>query len=162
MTRKPALAAVLWLLAAAVPFAAHAADAIPTESDPVAQSRTVKLTEKLRCLVCQNQTIADSSAELAVDLRRQVREQVAAGKTDQQIIDYMVARYGDFVLYEPPLRATTLLLWGGPALLLILGAVVLLRILKQRRELPEPEQLSPEERERAKRLLEGKEDKDSK
>jgi cytochrome c-type biogenesis protein CcmH/NrfF len=84
-----------------------AADAQPTERDSVAAARAVKLSEKLRCLVCQNQSIADSSAELAQDLRQQIREQIAAGKTDDEIIAYMVARYGDFVLYEPPFKATT-------------------------------------------------------
>ena len=96
-----------------------AADAVPTEMDPVKAARAVKLAEKLRCLVCQNQTIADSNAELANDLRTQIREQIAAGKTDDQILDYMVARYGDFVLYQPPLKPTTILLWGGPALLVV-------------------------------------------
>ncbi len=96
-----------------------AADAVPTEKDSVAASRAVKLAEKLRCLVCQNQTIADSNAELAQDLRRQVHEQIAAGKSDDEIVDYMVARYGDFVLYQPPVKATTVLLWAGPALLLL-------------------------------------------
>ena len=87
----------------AAPLAAFAADAVPTEKDPVSAERAVKLGEKLRCLVCQNQTIGESNAELAVDLRRQVREQIAAGKSDEDIIQYMVARYGDFVLYQPPL-----------------------------------------------------------
>lgn len=140
---------------------AFAADAVPTEKDPVKESRTVKLTEELRCLVCQNQSIAESNAELAVDLRRQVREQVAAGRTDQEIVDYMVARYGDFVLYRPPVRATTVLLWAGPALLLVLGFVVLYRILRQRRALPEAAPLSAEERARAQRLLAENDNKDS-
>ena len=90
---------------------------MPTEKDPGRGSARVTLAEELRCLVCQNQTIADSNAELALDLRRQIREQIAAGKTDDEIVDYMVARYGDFVLYQPPVKATTLLLWAGPALL---------------------------------------------
>ncbi len=106
---------------------------MPTDKDPVADARAVKLTEKLRCLVCQNQTIADSNAELAQDLRRQVHEQIAAGKTDDEIVDYMVARYGDFVLYQPPLKATTVLLWAGPALLLLIGFVGLVRIVRARR-----------------------------
>ena len=97
--------------------AAVAADAVPTEMDPVKAARAVKLAEKLRCLVCQNQTIADSNAELANDLRSQIREQIAAGKTDDEILAYMVERYGDFVLYQPPFKPTTILLWGGPALL---------------------------------------------
>ena len=140
---------------------ARAADAVPTENDPVAQSRAVRLTEQLRCLVCQNQSIAESNAELAVDLRRQVREQVASGKTDQEIIDYMVARYGDFVLYRPPVRGTTMLLWIGPALLLLLGAFLLLRILRQRRALPDAAPLTVEERARAERMLAEAEAKDT-
>src|SRR5438045_4752514 len=100
---------------ALMPIAASAADAVPTEKDPVSAKRAVKLAEKLRCLVCQNQSIADSNAELANDLRLQIREQIAAGKTDDEIATYMVNRYGDFVLYQPPVKATTILLWGGPA-----------------------------------------------
>jgi cytochrome c-type biogenesis protein CcmH len=145
------IVAAVVALAFAAP--AVAADAVPTEKDPVAQARAVKLSEQLRCLVCQNQTIAESNAELAVDLRRQVRDQIAAGKSDDEIIDYMTARYGDFVLYKPPVRATTILLWTGPALLLIAGFVLLFRILRQRRALPEAAPLSPEERRRAERLL---------
>jgi cytochrome c-type biogenesis protein CcmH len=141
-------------------FAGRAADAVPTEMDPVAQSRAVKLAEQLRCLVCQNQTIAESNAELAVDLRRQVREQIAAGKSDAEIVDYMTARYGDFVLYRPPLKATTLLLWAGPALLLLLGAVVLGRIVHTRRAAAPAAPLSAEERARAEALLAGPSTKD--
>ena len=124
---------------------------MPTEKDPVEAARAVKLAEKLRCLVCQNQTIADSNAELAEDLRRQIREQIAAGKSDDEIVDYMVARYGDFVLYQPPVKATTVLLWAGPALLLLGGFVVLVRNVRAPR--PPEAPLTAEERERAARLL---------
>jgi cytochrome c-type biogenesis protein CcmH len=161
MTIK-SLSALLFAALVALAPPALAADAMPTEKDPVAQARAVRLSEQLRCLVCQNQTIAESNAELAVDLRRQVREQIAAGKSDDQIIDYMTARYGDFVLYKPPVRATTLLLWGGPALLLAIGFVALMRIVRQRRALPVPAPLTPEERERAQRLLDGNANKDAK
>src|SRR3954470_3800057 len=123
------LAAALLLL----PAAAFAAQAIPTDKDPVAAARAVKLAEKLRCLVCQNQSIADSNAELAQDLRRQIREQIVAGKSDAEILDYMVARYGDFVLYQPPVKATTLLLWAAPLLLLLIGFFALARNLRGRR-----------------------------
>jgi len=133
----------------------RAADAIPTEKDPVKSARAVKLTEELRCLVCQNQTIADSNAELAVDLRRQVREQVDAGKTDREIIDYMVGRYGDFVLYRPPVKGTTLLLWGGPALLLLIGVGVIFVVLRGRQRMPDEVPLTAEERARAEALLGG-------
>jgi cytochrome c-type biogenesis protein CcmH len=142
------------------PLAAHAADAVPTDRDPVADARAVKLTEKLRCLVCQNQTIADSNAELAQDLRRQVHEQIAAGKTDAEIVDYMVARYGDFVLYQPPVKPTTVLLWAGPALLLLLGSFGLVHMLRGRRGEADAPPLSPEDQERAERLLAGEKGKE--
>jgi cytochrome c-type biogenesis protein CcmH len=142
-------------LAAVLPLVASAADAVPTEQDPVAAARAVRLSEKLRCLVCQNQSIAESNAELALDLRRQIREQIAAGKSDGQIADYMVARYGDFVLYQPPVKATTMLLWGGPALLVLLGFVVLVRTMRARRGLAEAPPLAADEEARAARLLAG-------
>ena len=132
---------------------ASAAEGVPTEMDPVKAARAVKLAEKLRCLVCQNQTIADSNAELANDLRGQIREQIAAGRTDDEILSYMVQRYGDFVLYQPPFKTTTVLLWTGPALLVIGGAFVLLRNLRRRQHAAAP--LSDDERMRAKRLLDG-------
>lgn len=150
------LASVL-LVAVSVgsPLFALAADAVPTEKDAVAASRAVKLSEKLRCLVCQNQTIADSNAELAQDLRRQIHEQIAAGKSDGEIIDFMVARYGDFVLYQPPVKPTTLLLWAGPGLLLLFGFIVLARMLRARRRQAEAPSLTAEEHERAASLLAG-------
>lgn len=154
--------ALLLLIAvvALSPLVVSAADAVPTEKDSVASSRAVKLSEKLRCLVCQNQTIAESNAELAQDLRRQVHEQIAAGKSDDEIVDYMVARYGDFVLYQPPVKATTVLLWGGPALLLLLGAFGVVRVLRARRAEAEPPPLTAEEHERATQLLSGDRKKD--
>jgi cytochrome c-type biogenesis protein CcmH len=152
MTRLIAL--LLVSLAALAPFAAGAADALPTEKDSVAASRLVRLSEKLRCLVCQNQSIAESNAELALDLRRQIGEQIAAGRSDDEIVDYMVARYGDFVLYQPPVKGTTLLLWGGPGLLLVGGLAALVVILRRRRKLAEEPPLSTAERERARRMLE--------
>ncbi len=150
---------LLAALATLAPLPA-AADAVPTVTDPVANARAVKLSEKLRCLVCQNQSIADSNAELAVDLRTQIREQIAAGRSDDQIVDYMVTRYGDFVLYEPPFKPTTILLWVGPVLLLVGGFFILIRNLR-RRPATEPT-LTAEEQERAARLLsddQGKTDK---
>ena len=97
--------------------------------------------------------LRDQRAELAVDLRRQVREQIAAGKSDDEIITYMTDRYGDFVLYRPPVKATTVLLWGGPALLLLIGAFMLMRIMRERRTAPEAPPLTAEERARADALL---------
>lgn len=120
---------------------------------PAEEQRIRELEEKLRCLVCQNQTLADSSAELASDLRRQVREQIAAGKTDQQVIDYLVQRYGDFVLYDPPFKATTLLLWIGPFVLLAGAAFALVRTLRRRRAMPDELPLAPEDRRVLERVL---------
>jgi cytochrome c-type biogenesis protein CcmH len=120
--------------------------------DPALDKRVAGLAHELRCLVCQNQTLADSNAPLAVDLRNQIREQLQGGASEREVIDFMVARYGDFVLYRPPLKASTLALWIGPFVLLALGAFLLLRRLVRRRA-PEP-QLSEAQRARAAKLLE--------
>jgi len=158
----PRLALLLVIVAIALlPIALLAAEAVPTDKDPVASARAVALAEKLRCLVCQNQTILESNAELAQDLRTQIREQIAAGRSDAQIVDYMVARYGDFVLYQPPVKSTTLLLWAGPALLVGIGFLVLARTVRLRRVRPEQPALTSEERERAARLLGGERAKDA-
>ena len=122
------LAFVLVCLAAV----AGAKDAAPLADDPVAEKRLIALSEELRCLVCQNQNIADSHAELAQDLRREIRGMIQAGKSDKEIIDFMVARYGDFVLYLPPFKATTALLWVGPLLLLLVGLLSMGCYLKRR------------------------------
>ncbi len=114
--------------------------------------RVTELGAELRCLVCQNQTIADSQAPLALDLRNQIREQLKSGKSEQEIKDYMVARYGDFVLYRPPLKASTLALWIGPFVLLLIGIGLFYQRVARRRA-PEP-QLSQADRERAAKLLE--------
>jgi cytochrome c-type biogenesis protein CcmH len=114
--------------------------------------RVNALAVELRCLVCQNQTLADSNAPLAVDLRNQIREQLKAGKSEQDVVDFMVARYGDFVLYRPPLKASTVALWAGPFAILVLGAWLLLRGIR-RRPAAEPE-LTEAERARAAKLLE--------
>ncbi len=116
----------------AVTLVPHAKEARPEAADPALESRMVRITSELRCLVCQNQTIADSNAALAVDLRREARELLQQGKSDREVVDYMTHRYGDFVLYRPPLRATTILLWFGPALMLAFGAIVLLVVLRRR------------------------------
>ena len=109
-----------------------AKEALPEAPDPALEARMVRITSELRCLVCQNQTIADSHADLAVDLRREVRELLKQGKSDREIVDYMTTRYGDFVLYRPPFKATTVLLWLGPALMLAIGSIVLLVVLRHR------------------------------
>ena len=118
------------LLAACLSLSAK--EATPEAADPALEARMVKITSELRCLVCQNQTIADSNASLAVDLRREARALIKQGKSDAEVVDYMTARYGDFVLYRPPMRATTLLLWFGPALMLAGGAAVLVIVLRRR------------------------------
>jgi cytochrome c-type biogenesis protein CcmH len=141
------------LLAALLPLGALAADATPTDLDPVAAKRAVDLAAQLRCLVCQNQTIAESNAELAVDLRRQVNEQIKAGKSDREIVDFMVARYGDFVLYKPPFNVATVLLWLGPALLAIIAIVVFARTVRARNRAIVQRPLTDAERAEAERLL---------
>src|SRR3954447_26075821 len=118
------------VLAAALSLLAK--EALPEAADPALEARMVRITSELRCLVCQNQTIADSNASLAVDLRRETRELLKQGKSDAEVVAYMTARYGDFVLYRPPLRATTVLLWFGPLLLLAGGATVLVIVLRRR------------------------------
>ena len=120
--------------------------------DASLERRAAALERELRCLVCQNQTLADSNAPLAVDLRNQVREQLAAGKTEHEVVDFLVARYGDFVLYRPPLKSTTVLLWAGPFIFLAGGFYLLARLLRRRR-VPPPE-LTAAERSRAAKLLE--------
>ena len=130
--RNSARSALAALALVAASLAACARDAPPEAADPALEARMVRITSELRCLVCQNQTIADSNAGLAVDLRRETRELLKQGKSDAEVVDYMTARYGDFVLYRPPLRATTVLLWFGPALLLVVGGTVLVLTLRRR------------------------------
>jgi cytochrome c-type biogenesis protein CcmH len=130
----------------------------PLAEDPVLEARLVDIAHELRCLVCQNETIAASHADLAVDLRNQIRQQLREGRSDEQIRAYMVERYGDFVLYRPPLKATTVLLWVGPFLLLGLGALVGWRVISTRTRSARPQPLTAAERERAERLLRGEGD----
>jgi cytochrome c-type biogenesis protein CcmH len=133
--------------------AVMAKEAPNVAADPALEVRVIALSSELRCLVCQNQTIADSHAELAIDLRNQVREQMRAGKSDDEIRAYMVARYGDFVLYNPPVKATTALLWVGPFALLVLGFIGLAVYVRRRRGRAEVKDLSEEDRSRARSLL---------
>jgi len=148
---------LLWALACcllAFPFAAQSKDAEPLADDPVAEKRLRSLSEELRCLVCQNQSIADSNADLAVDLRREIRSMIRDGRSDGEIKDFMVARYGDFVLYRPPLEGATLLLWFGPGLLFIVALVALRSTLRRRdRTLAAERELTPEEQQKAEALL---------
>ena len=122
-------------------------------ANPQTEQRIRQLSEKLRCLVRQNQSLADPNAELAQALRQQLREQVAAGRSDDAILDYLVQRYGDFVLYEPPFKATTVLLWIGPFVLLAAAALVLVAPLRRRRRVPEEPALGPEDRRLVERVL---------
>jgi len=117
------------------------------------EQRIRQLSEKLRCLVCQNQSLADSNADLAGDLRKQLREQVEAGRSDAQILEYLVQRYGDFVLYEPPFKAITMLLWVGPFVLLVAAALVLVAVLRRRRRAPEEPALAPDDKRLVERVL---------
>jgi cytochrome c-type biogenesis protein CcmH len=133
--RRALLAAVL---AGAGLCSAEAAPAVDLRPDAALEARVQALAAELRCLVCQNQSLADSHADLAVDLKNQVREQLRAGRSEAQVMAYMTDRYGDFVLYRPPLKAVTLLLWLGPALLLVGGSWALWRALGARADREEP------------------------
>ncbi len=144
------------MLLAATASWAFAKEAAPAAADPALEQRVMTLASELRCLVCQNQTLADSNAPLAEDLRNQVREKMRQGTSDSEIVDYMVARYGDFVLYRPPLKLTTLLLWFGPLLLLAGGFLVLVRRVLRRRPAQDLE-ITASERKRAAELLAGNE-----
>jgi cytochrome c-type biogenesis protein CcmH len=146
---------LLILLFCLLPVFAYAGEAKDLAEDPVLEKRMIGLAEKLRCLVCQNESLASSRADLAEDLRREVREQMSKGKNDQEIIDYLVARYGDFVLYEPPVKRYTLLLWFGPFALLLGGVGALVFQLRKRRKLIQDAdaELSPEAQQRAASLL---------
>ncbi len=125
------LAIVLLMIAVALPTAAIAIDALPFK-DRAEEVRFQNLTSQLRCLQCQNESLAASQADLAKDLRQDIFKQMQAGKSDQQIKDWLTARYSDFVLYDPPLRGGTLLLWFGPLLLLLAGVVVIVTIVRRR------------------------------
>jgi cytochrome c-type biogenesis protein CcmH len=148
------LALLLFLLAGPVLAATSPSEML---QDPALEARARELGQELRCLVCQNQSIDDSDADLAADIRRLVRERLVAGDTDQQVRDYMVARYGDFVLLKPPVRASTWLLWGGPFIVLLIGAGLIVTHLRRRSVTPAPADLSPEERRRLDALVGGPE-----
>jgi len=123
-----------WLLGAWAALAGGAACAVdPTQlSDPALQARYVALTHELRCMQCQNESLADSPVDLAADLRREVRDQLVAGKSDQQIRAWMVARYGDFILFRPRYSLRNAWLWGAPGALLLVGALIAWRVVRQR------------------------------
>ncbi|MCB5189153.1 cytochrome c-type biogenesis protein CcmH [Methylobacillus arboreus] len=130
-----------------------AQDAVPLAADPKVEAQVSRLAEELRCVVCQNQTLADSDAPLAGDLRNQIREMAAQNMSDQEIVQYLVARYGDFVLYRPPFKATTALLWLGPFVLLFIAALSVVLIVRRRERPVTAESLSPADSQRLSELL---------
>ena len=141
------------LLIALACTASWAREAPPVAEDPVVEKRLIAISEEMRCLVCQNESLAGSRAELAQDLRRELRELIRQGKSDAEIREFMVSRYGDFVLYRPPLKSTTWLLWIGPFVLVVLGVAALVAYLRRRnREAIDP-QLTDEQRRNADAML---------
>ncbi len=144
-----AITIVLLALSAGIAIAASPA----AQLDASGARRAAALADQLRCLVCQNQSIAESNAELAVDLRREINQQIRAGRSDGEIVDFMVARYGDFVLYRPPVKVHTLLLWFGPGLLALAAVIAFMRALRNRRQATRPRPLTDAEHAEAARLL---------
>ena len=143
---------MLMLLAAGAPWAREAA---PLADDPVVEQRLIAISEEMRCLVCQNESLSGSRSELAQDLRRELRNQIRQGRTDAEIRDFMVARYGDFVLYRPPVKPTTILLWAGPFVLMIVAVIVLLVYVRRRNRAVDRDALTDDENRRAQALLQG-------
>ncbi len=145
--------AALALLLVALTLAAYGKEALPASDNPELDARVLVIAEELRCLVCQNETIAASHADLAVDLRKQIRIKLQQGQSQQQILDFMVERYGDFVLYRPPFNARTLLLWLGPFLLLVIAAGVMAVNVRSRRRAAMAQEWSEAQARRARELL---------
>jgi cytochrome c-type biogenesis protein CcmH len=142
----------LWAVVLALAtFSAEANEAAPLAEDPVVEQRLITIAEELRCLVCQNESLAGSRSDLALDLRREIRSLIKQGKSDQEVRDFLVSRYGDFVLYRPPVKPTTWLLWGGPFVLLGGGLLGLFLFLRRRK--PADAALSPEDQRKADALL---------
>ena len=135
--------ALFAIVAALLCTLALAIDTAPAFTDPAQQARYERVIRELRCLQCRSETIADSNATLASDLRRQVREMMAAGKSDQEIFQHMVERYGDYVLYKPPVTPRTWLLWGAPILLLVGGGAVAAFVIARKSHLPDTDPADP-------------------
>jgi cytochrome c-type biogenesis protein CcmH len=156
MNRLPitVLAALLWLAIAAP---VRAGEATPLAEDPAVEARLLHIAEEVRCLVCQNESLAASQADLANDLRREIRAQIKQGKTDTEIMDFLVSRYGDFVRYRPPFNVTTGLLWLGPFAALLAGLGGLVLFLRRRHSAVAPAALTDDERRRAAALLDAAE-----
>ena len=144
---------VFVLMLACLAALAQAKEAVPLAQDEAVEQRLIAIAGELRCLVCQNESLAGSRADLAEDLRREIRELIKKGKTDAEIMEFLVSRYGDFVRYRPPLKPTTWLLWGGPFALAALGVGGLLVFLRRRRVADAP--LSAQEQRKAAKLLAG-------
>jgi cytochrome c-type biogenesis protein CcmH len=141
------------LLAFQCVLPAYGNEALPLAEDPVVEKRLIGISAELRCLVCQNESLAGSRADLALDLRREIRTLIKDGKTDTEITDFMVSRYGDFVLYRPPVNRVTWLLWFGPFVLLIGAVVVLVRMVRQSQNSKQPKGLNAVQRAKALALL---------
>ena len=148
---------ILLLVLASFSFSLQAKEASPLAQDEAVEKRMVDISSELRCLVCQNESLSGSHAELANDLRREIRTLISDGKSDNEIMDFMVSRYGDFVRYRPPLKGTTLLLWFGPVLLFIGGLATLILYLRRRNLAIRDTPLSAKEQQQAERLLNVKE-----
>jgi cytochrome c-type biogenesis protein CcmH len=144
---------LLIILISLLPTFSYAGEAKDLADDPVLEQRMVKLAENLRCLVCQNESLASSRSDLAKDLRQEVREKMRQGMSDQEIVDFLVSKYGDFVLFDPPMKSYTILLWYGPFALLLIGMVgLVIQLRKRKKAIPET-QLSAEQAQRAAALL---------
>ena len=141
------------ILALHCTLSAWAGEAVPLAEDPVVEQRMIAISEEQRCLVCQNESLAGSRADLAQDLRRELRTLVKANKSDAEIMEYMVSRYGDFVRYRPPVKPMTWMLWFGPFLLLIGAIVVLVRTVRRNQRGETPAALDPDQRKKAQALL---------
>lgn len=141
------------LIVMLIPSFAWAKEALPVAEDLEVEKRMLAITIDLRCLVCQNESIADSRADFSNDMRREIRQKIKENKSDEEIIQFLVDRYGDFVLYNPPMKPTTILLWFGPILLFVIGFISLLTFLKRRREQIEEISLSEAEQAKAENLL---------
>lgn len=145
----------LFLLIACAVSVTNAKDAVPLAEDPVVERRLIVISEEMRCLVCQNESLAGSRSDLANDLRREIRKLIVEGKSDEQIRTFMVERYGDFVLYRPPVKPITWLLWIGPFVILLGGIIGLLTYLRRRNQSVPSAALSDEENRRIDALLKG-------
>lgn len=144
---------LFFLLLLMIPLIGWAKEAVPVAEDPEVEKRMLALTMDLRCLVCQNEPISDSRAEFSNDIRREIREQIKANKSDEEIVQFLVDRYGDFILYNPPMKSTTILLWFGPIILFVIALGALIFHLRRRRVQVQDIALSPEQLAQAEALL---------